>query len=141
VDRQPPRLSCSWALCSRLDRVQAVDVRLASRSYNGHMVYDPYYSARRTPRHTGHSWLDALIHAQSGTDNSLTRLDDNEPEEIAEHRRAARREDVSGSTPNSTDYTLNDIDLGQLAERHNVNPEAVRELAKAMARGRGTRAP
>jgi low affinity Fe/Cu permease len=37
--------------------------------------------------------LDELLHAQSRARNALTHIDDEEPEDIAEHRKAARRND------------------------------------------------
>jgi low affinity Fe/Cu permease len=40
-----------------------------------------------------HGKLDELLHAMRGADNRLTRLDDNEPEDIERHREAARAAD------------------------------------------------
>jgi low affinity Fe/Cu permease len=37
--------------------------------------------------------LDELLHAQSRARNELTHIDDEEPEDIAEHRKKARRDD------------------------------------------------
>jgi low affinity Fe/Cu permease len=37
--------------------------------------------------------LDELLHAQSRARNALTHIDDEEPEDIAAHRREARRND------------------------------------------------
>lgn len=40
-----------------------------------------------------HAKLDELLHAERYADNRLTGLDDEEPEEIEEHRGRARRDD------------------------------------------------
>ena len=40
-----------------------------------------------------HAKLDELLHAQSRARNSLTRIDEAEPEDIEAHRRVARRSD------------------------------------------------
>ena len=37
--------------------------------------------------------LDELIHAQSRASNAMTRIDQEEPEEIERHRKQARKED------------------------------------------------
>jgi low affinity Fe/Cu permease len=37
--------------------------------------------------------LDELIHAQSRASNSITRIDDEEPEDIERHRKQARKDD------------------------------------------------
>src|SRR5262245_29363622 len=37
--------------------------------------------------------LDELLHAQRGADNSLTRIDEEEPEQIERHREKARSDD------------------------------------------------
>jgi low affinity Fe/Cu permease len=40
-----------------------------------------------------HAKLDELLHVQAEARNALTRIDDEEPEEIARHREEAREND------------------------------------------------
>jgi low affinity Fe/Cu permease len=40
-----------------------------------------------------HAKLDELLHAQSRADNAMTRIDDEQPEDIEKHRQQARKDD------------------------------------------------
>ena len=40
-----------------------------------------------------HAKLDELLHAQSRASNSMTRIDDEQPEDIERHRKQARKDD------------------------------------------------
>ena len=40
-----------------------------------------------------HAKLDELLHAQNRARNSMTRIDDEQPEDIERHRKQARKED------------------------------------------------
>ena len=40
-----------------------------------------------------HAKLDELLHAQNLASNSMTRIDDEQPEDIERHRKQARKED------------------------------------------------
>ena len=40
-----------------------------------------------------HAKLDELLHAQSRASNAMTRIDDEQPEDIEKHRKQARKDD------------------------------------------------
>ena len=69
-------------------------VWMARPRYHGRLVHDSLHSTgEHRDTQAIQAKLDELIHAQSRASNAMTRIDEEEPEDIERHRKQARKED------------------------------------------------